>query len=267
MHFHHHPRHWHRRMGPIGRFVRFRLRRRIFVWFAGGMVMTGFFVTVVLMLVARVQAPEWSQSSQRGQQWVGQQFARDWPDAARRNAYARETAEALDMNLQLFDAEGRSVYEVGDVWRPYFPDGPLRGALAYPQPASTYSDEALIQALNDALMPLLTSRLDDVDAWSQKLSGGEQQRLAIARVLLKKPKWILADEATASLDEVAEKSLYEKLQAHVQSVHGGMVSIAHRPSVAAFHNVQWELVKHPDGAGAPAVPCAPFAVNVLKANH
>ena len=134
--------------------------------------------------------------------------------------------------------------------RPYFPDGPLREALAYPQPASTYSDEALIQALNDALLPLLTSRLDDSDAWSQKLSGGEQQRLAIARVLLKKPQWILADEATASLDEVAEKSLYEKLQAHVQSVHGGMVSIAHRPSVAAFHNVQWDLVQQTGGAGA-----------------
>ncbi len=131
--------------------------------------------------------------------------------------------------------------------RPYFPDGPLRDALAYPQPASRYSDAALIQALNDALLPLLVNRLDDSDAWSQKLSGGEQQRLAIARVLLKKPQWILADEATASLDEVAEKSLYEKLQAHVQSVHGGMVSIAHRPSVAAFHNVQWELVKQTDG--------------------
>ncbi len=151
--------------------------------------------------------------------------------------------------------------------RPYFPDGPLRGALAYPQPASTYSDEALIQALNDALLPLLTSRLDDSDAWSQKLSGGEQQRLAIARVLLKKPKWILADEATASLDEVAEKSLYEKLQAHVQSVHGGMVSIAHRPSVAAFHNVQWELVKPDDGTGATDAAHAPFVLNALKTNH
>ena len=134
--------------------------------------------------------------------------------------------------------------------RPYFPDGLLRDALAYPQPTAQYSDEALKQALQDAMLPQLISRLDDQDAWSQKLSGGEQQRLAIARVLLKKPQWIFADEATSALDEPAEKALYEKLQAHVAAVHGGMVSIAHRPSVAAFHNRQWMLEKLPDGAPA-----------------
>jgi len=130
--------------------------------------------------------------------------------------------------------------------RPYFPDGSLRDALAYPQPASAYSDAALQQALTDALLPDLCSRLDDLDAWSQKLSGGEQQRLAIARVLLKKPQWIFADEATAALDEVAEKTLYEKLQAHIREVKGGMVSIAHRPGVAAFHNRQWAFEKSPN---------------------
>ncbi|MES2401212.1 MAG: ABC transporter ATP-binding protein/permease [Pseudomonadota bacterium] len=132
--------------------------------------------------------------------------------------------------------------------RPYFPDGPLRNALAYPQPAAQYTDAALRQVLTDALLPQLADRLDDSDAWGQKLSGGEQQRLAIARVLLKKPTWIFADEATAALDEAAEKTLYEKLQAHVQANHGGMVSIAHRPSVAAFHNRQWELVAQPEGS-------------------
>jgi len=132
--------------------------------------------------------------------------------------------------------------------RPYFPNGTLRTALAYPEPANTYADEDLIKALNDALLPMLTTRLDDADAWGQKLSGGEQQRLAIARVLLKKPRWILADEATASLDVATEKSLYKKLTAHVKSVNGGIVSIAHRPSVSAFHNIEWELVKRSDNS-------------------
>ncbi len=134
--------------------------------------------------------------------------------------------------------------------RPYFPDGTLRDALAYPQPASAYSDEVLKQALLDALLPQLTGRLDDSDAWGQKLSGGEQQRLAIARVLLKKPTWIFADEATAALDEAAEKTLYGRLQAHIAQVKGGMVSIAHRPTVAAFHSMQWTLVKQTDGSPA-----------------
>ena len=134
--------------------------------------------------------------------------------------------------------------------RPYFPDGSLRDALAYPQPATQYTDDALKQALSDALLPQLAGRLDDRDAWGQKLSGGEQQRLAIARVLLKKPAWIFADEATSALDEAAEKSVYEKLLAHVKSVGGGIVSIAHRPNVAAFHNQLWALEKTPEGSDA-----------------
>lgn len=154
-------------------------------------------------------------------------------------------------------SKGQSHLPAGSMFipqRPYFPDGSLRDALAYPQPANAYSDEALKQALTDALLPKLCSRLGDQDAWSQKLSGGEQQRLAIARVLLKKPQWIFADEATAALDEVAEKTLYQKLQAHIQAVKGGLVSIAHRPTVAAFHNKQWTLEKapinEPDSAAA-----------------
>ena len=134
--------------------------------------------------------------------------------------------------------------------RPYFPDGTLRDALAYPQPAGAYSDDDLKQALTDALLPQLCTRLSDSDAWGQKLSGGEQQRLAIARVLLKKPRWIFADEATSALDESAEKSLYEKLQAHLASVNGGLVSIAHKPTVAAFHNQRWTLVKRDSGAAS-----------------
>jgi len=134
--------------------------------------------------------------------------------------------------------------------RPYFPDGSLRNALAYPQPAAQYDDAALRQALLDALLPQLTGRLDDEDAWSQKLSGGEQQRLAIARVLLKKPRWIFADEATSALDEAAEQTLYGKLLASVKAMQGSIVSIAHRPTVAAFHNRFWTLEKRPEGAPA-----------------
>ncbi|MBC7718532.1 MAG: ABC transporter ATP-binding protein/permease [Chitinophagaceae bacterium] len=134
--------------------------------------------------------------------------------------------------------------------RPYFPDGSLRDALAYPQPASDYPDAALNQALSDALLPQLCSRLDEQNAWGQKLSGGEQQRLAIARVLLKKPRWIFADEATSALDDVAEQAIYSKLLAHISAVGGGLVSIAHRPAVAAFHNRQWTLAKLPDSGPA-----------------
>ena len=134
--------------------------------------------------------------------------------------------------------------------RPYFPNGPLREALAYPETPSRYTDAQLRQALLEALLPQLADQLDLADAWSQKLSGGEQQRLAIARVLLKKPTWVLADEATSALDEASENIVYKRLLALIQSAQGAIISIAHRSTVAAFHKQRWELKKLPDGAPA-----------------
>ncbi|RIX78613.1 ABC transporter ATP-binding protein/permease [Acidovorax cavernicola] len=132
--------------------------------------------------------------------------------------------------------------------RPYLPDGKLREALAYPHPAAGFSDEQLRQALTDALLPDLVGRLDDSDAWSQKLSGGEQQRLAIARVLLKKPAWLFADEVTSALDAKAEGVLYQRLADTVRAGGGAMVSIAHRPSVGDFHGQRWTLVPQEESA-------------------
>ena len=134
--------------------------------------------------------------------------------------------------------------------QPYLPQGPLRDALAYPEPAGHYTDEALAQALRDALLPHLVHRLDEDDAWGQRLSGGERQRLAIARVLLKQPRWVFADEATSALDAPAEQAVYDKLSALVQRRNGALVSIAHRPGVAAFHTRQQVGVIDGDERGA-----------------
>jgi putative ATP-binding cassette transporter len=125
--------------------------------------------------------------------------------------------------------------------RPYFPNGTLREALAYPEPADRYRDEDLQQALQDALLPHLCQRLEEEDTWGQKLSGGEQQRLAAARALLKKPRWLFVDEATSALDENAEALIYQRLKQMVDRERGAIVSIAHRPTVAAHHTRVWQL--------------------------
>jgi putative ATP-binding cassette transporter len=137
--------------------------------------------------------------------------------------------------------------------RPYFPEGTLRQALAYPHAAEDYADEALKNALYDALLPHLVNDLDVAGHWTQQLSGGEQQRLALARVLLKRPRWIFADEVTSALDDAAEKVLYEKLLTMVREEGGGLVSIAHRPSVASHHDTVWQFAPAPEGSRAKFV--------------
>jgi putative ATP-binding cassette transporter len=131
--------------------------------------------------------------------------------------------------------------------KPYFPNGALRHALAYPATPDRYTDAELQQALRDALLPRLVDELDREDTWGQKLSGGEQQRLAMARALLKKPRWLFLDEATSALDEAAEQTLYERLQALVKAQGGALISIAHRPGVAAFHQQRWTLQDNEGG--------------------
>jgi vitamin B12/bleomycin/antimicrobial peptide transport system ATP-binding/permease protein len=133
---------------------------------------------------------------------------------------------------------------------PYFPDGRLRDALTYPDPAAGYSDEQLGAALETALLPQLASRLDDEDAWAQKLSGGERQRLALARVFLKQPAWVFADEATSALDEPAERTIYQRLAELVRRRGGALVSIGHRPAIEGFHRRSWEVRPRSTGAGA-----------------
>ena len=133
--------------------------------------------------------------------------------------------------------------------RPYFPNGALREALAYPDLPSRYSDAQLQQALADAQLPALAGDLDRQAAWGQTLSGGEQQRLAIARVLLKRPAWVFADEATSALDDAAQAAVYGQLVAMTTERGGGLVSIAHRDGLAAFHTRAWVLEPASGGVG------------------
>lgn len=118
--------------------------------------------------------------------------------------------------------------------RPYIPLGTLKRAVCYPEDEAGFADEAVAEALAAAELPHLVPRLHEAEPWDRRLSGGEQQRLALARALLLKPDWLFLDEATASLDPAAEERLYAKVK---QGLPGtAVISIAHRPAVAAFHD-------------------------------
>jgi putative ATP-binding cassette transporter len=118
--------------------------------------------------------------------------------------------------------------------RPYIPLGTLRHVITYPVDGTHHDRAELAQLLRDVGLPHLVDRIDRDDNWPQSLSGGELQRIAIARALLAKPSWIFLDEATCSLDPDSEAEIYEVLKTHLPDAT--LVAIAHGPSVADFHD-------------------------------
>jgi putative ATP-binding cassette transporter len=133
--------------------------------------------------------------------------------------------------------------------RPYIPIGTLRDAVAYPAASHGYSDDEIREALRACGLPQLAARLDESEHWSQRLSIGEQQRLAFARALLNRPDWLFLDEATSALDEAMERHLYTLTRERLPDTT--LVSIAHRPTVAEFHARRIALV--PDAEGTRLV--------------
>ncbi len=110
--------------------------------------------------------------------------------------------------------------------RPYIPLGSLRHAVSYPGSVEAYSRDEVAEALEAVGLPKLVSQMDVDQPWAQLLSGGEQQRLAMARALLARPDWLFLDEATASLDPEGEAEMYSMLKDRLPGTT--IVSIAHR---------------------------------------
>jgi putative ATP-binding cassette transporter len=88
-------------------------------------------------------------------------------------------------------------------------------------------------------------RLDRQESWDQALSADEQQRVVLARVLLHAPDWIFADDATASLDEVTERRVYEIIRNRLPKAT--VVSITQRPGVLPYHERRWTMVADDGG--------------------
>lgn len=129
--------------------------------------------------------------------------------------------------------------------KPYIPSGTLRAAVTYPGLDEHFDDAEIQAALRAVRLDHLVGQLDVEDNWAHHLSGGEQQRLSIARALLAKPDWLLLDEATASLDEPLEAVIYGILSEKLP--HTTVVSIGHRSTLIAMHDRQVVMTPEPSG--------------------
>jgi putative ATP-binding cassette transporter len=134
--------------------------------------------------------------------------------------------------------------------RPYIPIGTLRAAVSYPESPDRYDEAAIVDALRIAKLSDFIGELDVEDIWSQRLSGGEQQRLALARAILAKPDWLFLDEATSAMDEDMEAEIYETLMKNLPATT--IVSIGHRASLSQIHNRRLEMLASAPGVFTPA---------------
>jgi putative ATP-binding cassette transporter len=137
-------------------------------------------------------------------------------------------------------ADGRSLFLPQ---RPYLPLGTLADALVYPRAAAEFPRASLVEALRAVGLPELRDHLEEEGNWAQRLSIGEQQRLAFARVLLARPEIVFLDEATSALDEAAENSLYRLLRE--APWRPTIVSVGHHSTLRRFHDTVVDLAPSP----------------------
>jgi ATP-binding cassette subfamily B protein len=111
--------------------------------------------------------------------------------------------------------------------------GTIRENLLFVNPAATDSEclEVLKQAACDSLLARASRGLDTVIGESGvKVSGGEKQRLSIARALLRRPQLLVFDEATSSLDSLTEEGIVETIRDVAARGDAITILIAHRLS-------------------------------------
>lgn len=127
----------------------------------------------------------------------------------------------------------------------YLPIGTLRAAVAYPAAQNAYTDLAIQHYLDLCKLPHLKKLLDHTDNWSQRLSPGEQQRVAFVRALLTRPAVLFMDEASSALDTETEELVYQLILQELPDA--AIVSVAHRESVAKHHKIRWQFIETQHG--------------------
>ena len=85
--------------------------------------------------------------------------------------------------------------------RPYLPVATLRAVVTYPETADSFEEEAVCAALKRVGLDRLIVRLETKERWDKVLSPDEQQRLALARLVLHAPLWVFFEDTTPFMSE------------------------------------------------------------------
>lgn len=139
--------------------------------------------------------------------------------------------------------------------RPYVPMGTLRNALLFPETDVGAGPHAIEQALSDAGLGHLASRLEQVERWDQVLGNGERQRLCVARVLIQKPDIIILDDSLAALDEAAQSELEARILQRLD--RATLISLSQRPRGSGDGVSRYEIDRRGENSVLKALEAAP----------
>ena len=131
--------------------------------------------------------------------------------------------------------------------QPYMPRGTLRDALDYPHDNTAPESARIEKVLVECGLAHLVPRLDEVQSWSDVLSGGEQQQLGFARVLLRPPDIIIMDEPTSALDDLSQTRLMELLSQ--EAPDSTIIHAARRNVDKRFYDREIQLKARPASNG------------------
>lgn len=126
---------------------------------------------------------------------------------------------------------------------PYLTVGTLRQQLLFPDINHQINQVKIQEILQQVNLQSIMGDLEQLDQeipWENRLSLGEKQRLAFARILIHRPKLAILDEGTSSLDIANEEKLYQQLQ----QTNITFITVGYRPSLVNYHTLVLELLEN-----------------------
>ena len=153
----------------------------------------------------------------------------------------------------------------------YIPPGVLRSSITYPRAADVANDDAIAKALAGVGLDRLKPMLGKAGRWDRELNDDEKQRIAFARVMLQRPRWVVIDNALDLVDPVSRRRIEAIFTGTLVDV--GVINIGKAQNDSGFFTRTLHLVRDPNGATfkpadaaaaphriqpAPGDPCRPL---------
>ncbi len=127
----------------------------------------------------------------------------------------------------------------------YVPPGTLRAALTYPHPPETYDSARISKAFGAVGLEHLEPMLDEAERWDRRLSDNEKQCLAVARVVLQRPRWVVLNRALDGLDPGLRRRMYAVFAQDLTDV--GVLYIGQPREESGFFGRTLHLALDPHG--------------------